>query len=212
MKSTRKVMIIGKGGQFVLSVNPKEITVTQSKNDKTIDLLNVGTINIPGKRGLITTSIQTFLPANNSPFCKKGDKSPKKYIKMIKKWKNSNKTVRLIISGTDVNTLFTIASAEDKYIEGQKDVYVTWNFTEDRTSSVTGVSVRKAKNKLGLFVRSNSIEKPKYVRIKNKTKDSLWNLAVKYYQDGTKWTKIADINNITNPDKIKIGQKVVIPK
>lgn len=41
--------------------------------------------------------------------------------------------------------------------------------------------------------------------------DSLWRIALKYYQDGTKWQQIAARNNIHNPALIHVGDVLVIP-
>ncbi len=41
--------------------------------------------------------------------------------------------------------------------------------------------------------------------------DTLWDLAVQYYGDGTRWREIADANGITNPRTLQIGQEVTIP-
>jgi nucleoid-associated protein YgaU len=43
--------------------------------------------------------------------------------------------------------------------------------------------------------------------------DSLWDIAVKNYNDGYQWTKIWDANRsaISNPNKIEIGMKLMLP-
>ncbi len=41
--------------------------------------------------------------------------------------------------------------------------------------------------------------------------DTLWDLAVEYYGDGRKYTKIAQANNIPNPNLINIGMELTIP-
>lgn len=41
--------------------------------------------------------------------------------------------------------------------------------------------------------------------------DTLWGIAKKYYNDGSKYPVIAKANNIANPDKIYVGQKLLIP-
>lgn len=44
--------------------------------------------------------------------------------------------------------------------------------------------------------------------------DCLWNIAKKYYGDGSQYTKIYNANKETigaNPNVIKVGQKLVIP-
>jgi hypothetical protein len=41
--------------------------------------------------------------------------------------------------------------------------------------------------------------------------DTLWALAERYYQDGTKWTIIATANGITDPNNLPIGNSLIIP-
>lgn len=40
--------------------------------------------------------------------------------------------------------------------------------------------------------------------------DTLWSIAQQFYGDGSQYRKIADANNITSPDAITSGQKLVI--
>jgi nucleoid-associated protein YgaU len=42
--------------------------------------------------------------------------------------------------------------------------------------------------------------------------DSLWNIAVRAYQDGYQWVKIASENKISNPDIINPGTSIIIPR
>lgn len=42
--------------------------------------------------------------------------------------------------------------------------------------------------------------------------DSLWKVALKYYQSGYNWVSVAKANNIANPDILLVGQKLEIPK
>ena len=41
--------------------------------------------------------------------------------------------------------------------------------------------------------------------------ETLWSIAVQYYQNGYGWVDIADANKLTNPDAIEIGQELTIP-
>lgn len=43
-------------------------------------------------------------------------------------------------------------------------------------------------------------------------KESLWTIAEKYYKSGYNWVTVAKENKIANPDRIFVGQKLVIPK
>lgn len=42
--------------------------------------------------------------------------------------------------------------------------------------------------------------------------ESLWQISLKYYNDGYKWVEIAKVNNISNPDLIEEGQALAIPE
>ena len=208
MRKTRTIMIITDDDRFELAVNPPELSVSQSSKDKTIDLLNVGEVNVPGNRGLIKISLSVFLPDENSPFYT-GVK-PEKIIQAVKKAKNGKKTVRIIISGTDVNTRFTISSTNETYKEGQTDIYVSWMFTEDRDLNTQGVAswVRRYTD-TGLCERKTTYPVPKTVITKQG--DTLWNLAKRFYDDGTKWRKIADINGLEE-DNLNVGMRLIIPQ
>jgi len=41
--------------------------------------------------------------------------------------------------------------------------------------------------------------------------DSLWKIASRVYGDGYKWQLIARENNLSDPDQIEIGQKLMVP-
>lgn len=40
----------------------------------------------------------------------------------------------------------------------------------------------------------------------------LWEIAQQYYNDGYQWTKIAEANNLTNPDILVEGQELTLPQ
>lgn len=208
MVKTRNILIITDDGQFELAVNPKQISVSGDNSDKTMELLNLGTVMLPGHRNPLKITIQTFLPASNSPFYK--GITPEKIIAMIDKAKDGQRSIRLIISGTDINHKFIINSASRNYIEGQKDITVSWSLTEDRMSSVRAVASAAKKTDTGLNERPGDEEIPKSVTLVKG--DTLWDLAVKYYGDGTQWIKIAEANGIKNPKSLQIGTVLEMPK
>ena len=138
MAKTRSVLVFTDGGQFELAVNPRQIQVSSDNGDKSIDLLNIGTVMLPGHRNPVKISLQTFLPAPGSPFYRGVE--PDSMIGMIEKAKNGQKSIRIIISGTNVNHKFIVNSAAATYTEGQNDVQVAWSFTEDRFSGISAVA------------------------------------------------------------------------
>ncbi len=209
MAKTRSVLISTDGGQFELAVNPKQIQVSSDNGDKSIELLNVGTVMLPGRRNPVKITIQTFLPAPGSPFYR--GVAPESMIGMIEKAKNGQKSIRIIISGTNVNHKFIINSAAATYTEGQNDVQVAWSFTEDRFSSITAVaSMANRYTATGLSQRPDTQETPKSVTVKSG--DTLWGFAVQYYGDGTRWQDIAGQNGIAAPGKLPVGKVLEIPQ
>ncbi|MDE5698171.1 MAG: LysM peptidoglycan-binding domain-containing protein [Lachnospiraceae bacterium] len=209
MAKTRSVLISTDGGQFELAVNPKQIQLSSDNGDKSIDLLNIGTVMLPGHRNPVKISIQTFLPAPGSPFYR--GVSPDSMISMVEKAKNGQKSIRIIISGTNVNHKFIVNSAAATYTEGQNDVQVAWSFTEDRFSSITVVaSMANRYTATGLSQRPDTQETPKSVTVK--VGDTLWGFAVQYYGDGTRWQDIAQQNGIIDPKKLPVGKVLEIPQ
>lgn len=208
MSKTRSVLIATDEGQFELAVNPKQIQVSSENGDKSIELLNIGTVMLPGHRNPVKIAIQTFLPAPGSPFYK--GIPPDSMISMIEKAKNGQKSIRIIISGTNVNHKFIVNSAAASYTEGQNDVQVAWSFTEDRFSSITAVaSMSNRYTATGLNQRPDTQETPKSVTVKSG--DTLWGFAVKHYGDGTRWQDIARQNGVDDPRKLPVGKVLEIP-
>lgn len=41
--------------------------------------------------------------------------------------------------------------------------------------------------------------------------DTLWSIAKRVYGDGKLWEKIAQINGLSNPKQLKVGQKLILP-
>lgn len=207
--NTRTIAVITDDGRFELDVNPKEISATQDSKDKTIDLLNVGEFNVQGNRGLIRVSLSTFLPAAESPFNKSGT-DPETIILSIKKAKNGKRPVQLIITGSDVNARFTVASTSETYKEGQADVYVSWSFVESRDLNTQPVAswVRRY-TQTGICSRGPAREIPKTICAV--AGDTLWDIARRYYDDGSRWGQIAAANGLTS-DRLLGGERLVLPE
>ncbi len=42
--------------------------------------------------------------------------------------------------------------------------------------------------------------------------DSLWNISLRAYADGYKWSEVAKANNLTHPNSIEVGQVLKLPR
>ena len=199
---------------FTLPINPSEFEFSEAQNNQKITLLNIGEANLIGHRGLVTGSLSSFFPSPSSPLARYADREPMEYIRLLEKWKTSTQPIRVIISDCDFNLAMSIDKLTKKHREGDKDVYYTLELSEYRFLNTPAVQVetQQQSDTNGLNNRPNTQTAPKGCTVV--AGDCLWNIAKKYYGDGSQYTKIYEANKGTigsNPNLIKPGQKLVIP-
>lgn len=197
--------------RITLPVNPKELEFAEEQLNEKLTLLNIGEVNLLGHRGLVKGTISSFFPSEKSPFYRYADREPQEYIRLLKKWKNAGKPIRVIVTDRDINLMMSIDKLIDRQVEGDGDIYYTIDLAEYRKLNVPAVKVASASVKSsGLSERPNTAAAPKTVVVKS-VADTLWSMACKYYGDGNRWTEIAKANGIANPKLMQLGDKVVIP-
>ena len=126
-----------------LPINPSEIAFTDPQNNQQVTLLDVGSVNLLGERGLISVTFESFFPAEKSPLYFRGgaNRTPKEYKAMVKKWKDNKSVVRMIITALDINLAMSVDSFEYKQREGDDDIYYSIVLTEYKTLNVPTVKV-----------------------------------------------------------------------
>lgn len=86
---------------------------------------------------------------------------------------------------------------------------MSWSFVENRDLNTQPVaSWVKRYTETGICERNTKASIPKTVIAK--AGDSLWNLACRYYGDGSRWKEIAAANGMTEDD-LTGGERLVIP-
>ena len=151
-------------------------------------------------------TIESFFPNQQYNFCLYNE-LPKPYecINQLLKWKNSGKPIRVIVTGTPINYAMAIENLTYSEVDGTGDVYFSLELKEYKFISTT------TKNGTTLTTPSTTreVKSPpdSYVV---KQGDTLWLIAKKLTGDGSNYKAIAQKNNITNPDKLLIGQRLVI--
>lgn len=71
------------------------------------------------------------------------------------------------------------------------------------------VGVRQVETKVAATAETPKIEGDSYTVVKG---DNLWNICVRAYADGYKWSEVAKFNNLTQPNSIEIGQVIKLPR
>lgn len=177
-----------------------------------MNITNLGEINLIGKTGLMSMTIESFFPNQQYNFCLYKDiQKPYEYIKQLLKWKNSGKPIRVIVTGTPINYAMAIESIVYSEIDGTGDVYFTLELKEYKFISNSTVKATTTKNgtQLTTPITTREVKSPpdSYVV---KQGDTLWLIAKKLTGDGSNYKAIAKKNNITDPNKLSVGQRLVI--
>ncbi|MED4973647.1 LysM peptidoglycan-binding domain-containing protein [Geobacillus kaustophilus NBRC 102445] len=197
-----------------LPVNPSSFEVSSPYGIEIIEVNSLGEVTIPKNRGLKEFRFESFLPAKYDPaYCVHNRViPPTDFISIIEKWRDAEKPIRFIVTTANINMLVLIpeftywpsppgSPGEIQFSISLKEyrMPVVKKWTQ---SSPPSNKQRPPKQK----------EEPKtYVVRKG---DSLWAIAKRIYDDGSKWRKIYEANKKVigkNPNLIYPGQKLVIP-
>lgn len=111
-------------------------------------------------------------------------------------WKISEKFYNSGYNWVDIQNANNLDNP-DKLTEGQE---ITVPVAEPKIQTVIASSQATG---------SGVISETEYVVQKG---DNLWDISVRAYQDGYRWTEIAEINNLENPDLIHPGNTLVLPR
>ena len=195
-----------------LPVIPSSFEVNIPHQNTIVNITEMGELNLIGKTGLMNMTIESFFPNQKYNFCLYKDfNRPYEYIKQILKWKESSKPIRVVVIGTPINYAMAIESLAYSEVDGTGDVYFTLELKEYRFIKTPTSNTITTKSGTTLTTPTTTREvKSSPDSYVVKQGDTLWLIAKKLTGDGRNYKAIAAKNNITNPDKIYVGQKLVI--
>lgn len=222
-------------GKMLLPLAPGKMDIKIKNQNKTLNLINEGEVNMLKKAGLTEISFDLLLPNRPYPFAqyKDGFKAAGSYLEELEKLKTSQKPFKfkVIRKFPDGKLLFPTnmkVSLEDYTItEDAKDgfdVVVSVKLKQYRDFGTKSVKIKVIKAK-------KAKAKPKVTKVKKarqtinapkpkknfvyvvRSGDCLWKIAKRYYGNGGAWPKIFNANRskISNPNLIYPGQRFVIP-
>ena len=200
-----------------LPVLPEKLDIQKGLSVSSVDVQQLGEVVIMQYPEAIKISFSSFFPVTPFPGVPAEILTPPYELKdKLTTWQKGNQPVHLIVTGTTVNLFCVI---EDfKYYEQGGDVgtlYYTLSLKEYREVTVRQVTI-DAQNKTATVEnkeqRVDNSVKPQTYTVKGG--DCLWNIAKKYYGDGSQYTKIYNANKGViggNPNLIYAGQVLTIP-
>jgi nucleoid-associated protein YgaU len=178
-----------------------------------VNVISIGEVNLLGKRNLKTISLASFFPNQNYDFCQYSDfPKPQECIKIIEEMKNSG-VLRLIMTGTPIKMNCTIEGFTWGENDGTKDIHFTIELKEYRNidlNSNQSNSVNKDGSKISTLSTKRTTKAVKSTTYTVKNNDTLCTIAKRMTGSSSNYIAIANQNNITNPSKIYVGQKLVI--
>lgn len=206
-----------------LPITPSKIETKIKGNNKTLNLINDGDINVLKLPGLTEISFTALLPNSRYPFSL-NDTKPIVFLDEFEKLKTEKKPFQFVVIRTDYKNeiLFhtdMMVSLEDYTItEDAKnglDLSVSIKLKQFKEY---GTKILKLTEEEGTTVAvaetprstENAPKKKVYVVVKG---DTLWNIAKKHLGKGERYVEIYQLNRdkIVNPNLIYPGQIFKMP-
>ena len=214
--------------KLLLPIAPEKLQLKIGNNNKTLTLINEGEINILKKAKLTDIEFEVLLPNVKYPFATYNDnfQNASYFLENIEKLKTSEKPFQFIVSrkmpsgkilfDTNIKVSLEDYTISEEAEEGF-DVKVTIKLKQYKDYSTKTVQITiKQERPRPVVVQTPS--RPATTAPTTRTYtvvrgDCLWNIAKKYYGNGSQYTKIYNANRdkIKNPSLIYPGQVFVIP-
>ena len=216
-------------GNVLLPIPPKKLELKISNQNKTYDLMNYSEINVLKNPGLTSIEFEVLLPNVTYPFAmyKNDFQNAKYYLGILENLKVNKSAFQFIVirkfpNGNSIFDTNIKVSIEDYTITDSTDegfdTKVKIKLKQYREYSTKTVQVTIKQYKPPVVTRTvttnnTAASKPSGQNYTVKRGDCLWNIAKKYYGNGSKYTTIYNANRdkIKNPNLIYPGQVLWIP-
>jgi len=206
------------GDYMTFPMLPEAITVECGTRFQSYDIMNVGEIKMPLGEELTRFSWKCKIPGKKRQIKNVGgsflnpfiivEKDPHAMEVWFSYLRNSNIKCRLLITETPVNHNVYLEDYKMTYSGGYGDYECDISFIHAKELKVLteGISKDLGTNR-NVRPSKNSVDSYTV-----KSGDTLWGIAQKYLGKGSRYNEIAKLNKISNPNRIKVGQTIQLPK
>jgi LysM repeat protein len=208
-------------------ITPSALNIRSDSNNKVVNLINEGDINILKSPSLTEIEFDARFPMRQYPYARTYSEF-KSYFDVFKELKESKESFRFIVTRTtpggthtwDTNLLVSLESFEiNETAEEGDDVIITFKLKQFKEYGVvkvkkkTTTTKKTTTNKKTTTVKKKTTPQRSTKKVTNKTYtvkkgDCLWNIAKKFYGKGSEWKKIYNANkNVIEKAAKKHGKK-----
>lgn len=217
-------------GKCLLPVTPSKMEVKVKNANKTLTLINEGEINVLKKPGLTEVEFSCEIPQVSYPFAsyKAGFRGADYFLGVFEDLKASQEPFQFIVcralpgNGKLFNTNLRVTLEDYKVTEEAKNgmdltVKVKLKQWRDHGTKTVNITVTAARPRARLEPQRETAASPApqqaraYTVVKG---DCLWNIAKKFYGDGSRYAVIYNANAGViggSPNRIYPGQVLTIP-
>ena len=204
-------------------VVPPSIGVNRSNNIDTESVIKLGEVPIFNGTSLKTIEFTSFFPNQEYSFCDyTGFMKPYEFSEKIQKWMYEGKPLRVIVTDSPTNMQCLIQQFDTVEQDGTRDLYFTLNLLEYRPIEVPSLSSSNtSSNSNNIQNTSRPNETNNNSSSSQKTHkvvkgDTLYDIAKKYYGNGSLYTKIKEANKAKYPSLaknniIQVKWELIIP-
>lgn len=214
--------------KVLFPVAPDKVTIKIGNADKTITLMNEGEVSILKSPKLTDITVDFLLPNVEYPFAV----YPKKfvpavyYLDLVEGYKKDKKPFQFKITrvfpngkaifNTDMKVSLKSYTTKES-ADNSFDVILSIELKQYRDYSTKTCTVKMDTEKPTATVQKNrpltdnvpiTAGKEKIVTVKKG--DTLWGICKTYLGDGSLYPEVAKQNNISNPNTLRIGQKIIL--
>lgn len=211
------------GEKILLPVPPSSIEMKINNSNRTLNLLNLGDVNVLKNTGLTDVSFEIMLPSQPYSFAaytNKVFKEPAFFLEKLKQYKKSKKPIQLRIErgplvGRSLFEQIMLVSLESYTLKEQAgeegDIYVSLELKEYKEYLPQYVDIYLENGEAVAIVEQARAAKESQRQYSVKRGDTLWAIAKKELNDGSRHIEIAKLNSITDPNRIYPGQILQLP-
>lgn len=201
----------------LLPVPPEKISYKIKNNNKTIDLMNGGSVNVLRQPGLTEVSFTAVIPARKYPFSHpEGFREQDYFLTLLQELKTSLKPFnfnihRTVSNRTELAEISMKVSLESYTITekaadiGDLEVEIS---LKEYNEQITSYYVVVDGGGTAKEVKARTSDKAMPSSYTVKSGDSLWAIAKLQLNDETKWKELAAKNNIQPPYIVMPGQVI----